>query len=40
MLDSADPAEPRTQVYAWNGFGFSGVTDGDLTKRCAEEFAE
>jgi poly-gamma-glutamate synthesis protein (capsule biosynthesis protein) len=38
MLDSADPAETRTQVYAWNGFGFSGTTDGELTKRCAGEF--
>jgi poly-gamma-glutamate synthesis protein (capsule biosynthesis protein) len=38
MLDNADPAEPRTQVYAWNGFGFSGVADGDLTKRCAGKF--
>jgi Bacterial capsule synthesis protein PGA_cap len=40
MLDSADPAGTRTQVYAWNGFGFSGVTDGELTKRCAGEFGE
>jgi hypothetical protein len=38
MLDGADAASPRTQVYAWNGFGFSGVTDQDLTKRCAGEF--
>jgi poly-gamma-glutamate synthesis protein (capsule biosynthesis protein) len=38
MLDGAGTASPRTQVYAWNGFGFSGVTDEDLTKRCAGEF--
>ncbi len=24
----------RTAVYAWNGFGFSGVTAPDLTARC------
>ena len=38
MLDDADPAPPRTQVYAWNGLGFSGATDGDLTRRCAGVF--
>ena len=38
MLDSADAAPLRTQVYAWNGFGFSGVTDGELTRRCAEAY--
>ncbi len=38
MLDNEHPAAPRTQVYAWNGFGFSGVTDGELTGRCAAEF--
>jgi hypothetical protein len=38
MLDRERPSAPRTQVYAWNGFGFSGVTDGDLTSRCAERF--
>jgi poly-gamma-glutamate synthesis protein (capsule biosynthesis protein) len=38
MLDGPDRAPLRTQVYAWNGFGFSGVTDGELTKRCAAEF--
>jgi hypothetical protein len=37
---SASPArtQVRTEVYAWNGFGFSGVTDGDLTARCASQF--
>jgi poly-gamma-glutamate synthesis protein (capsule biosynthesis protein) len=35
MLDGADAAAPRTQVYAWNRFGFSGVTDEELGRRCA-----
>jgi poly-gamma-glutamate synthesis protein (capsule biosynthesis protein) len=38
MLDGTDDAAPRTQVYAWNGFGFSGVEDGELTARCAAAF--
>jgi hypothetical protein len=38
MLDGSGEAAPRTQVYAWNGFGFSGVTDGELEKRCAEAY--
>ncbi len=38
MLDNARPASARTQVYVWNGFGFSGVTDADLTVRCARQF--
>jgi hypothetical protein len=38
MLDGAADAAPRTQVYAWNGFGFSGVTDGDVAQRCARVF--
>jgi poly-gamma-glutamate synthesis protein (capsule biosynthesis protein) len=38
MLDGADSAAPRTQVYAWNGFGFTGVTDGELVKRCAAAY--
>jgi poly-gamma-glutamate synthesis protein (capsule biosynthesis protein) len=38
MLDGADGAAVRTQVYAWNGFGFSGVTEEELTKRCAGEY--
>ncbi|MGJ4951716.1 CapA family protein [Bradyrhizobium sp. HKCCYLS20291] len=38
MLDTATPSSTRTQVYAWNGFGFTGVTDGDLATRCAKRF--
>jgi poly-gamma-glutamate synthesis protein (capsule biosynthesis protein) len=38
MLDDADQAPPRAQVYAWNGFGFSGVTDEELGRRCANEY--
>jgi hypothetical protein len=38
MLDDADPAPLHTQVYAWNGFGFSGVTDEGLMKRCSDAF--
>jgi hypothetical protein len=38
MLDNADNAAVRTQVYGWNGFGFSDVTDGKLAKRCAEDY--
>jgi Bacterial capsule synthesis protein PGA_cap len=38
MLDDKHPASPHTQVYAWNGFGFSGVTDKELTSRCASEY--
>jgi hypothetical protein len=38
MLDDAHPAPPRIQVYAWNGFGFSGETDADLAVRCAHQF--
>jgi poly-gamma-glutamate synthesis protein (capsule biosynthesis protein) len=38
MLANADASSTRTQVYAWNGFGFSGVTDHDLAMQCAHEF--
>lgn len=38
MLDGADTTAVRTQVYAWNGFGFSGVTNEELVKRCASEY--
>jgi capsule synthesis protein PGA_cap len=38
VLDDTHASPARTQVYAWNGFGFSGVTDRDLTLRCASQF--
>lgn len=39
MLDSAHgEGALRTQVYAWNGFGFSGVSDGDVAAGCARQF--
>ncbi|CCD94079.1 conserved exported hypothetical protein [Bradyrhizobium sp. ORS 375] len=38
MLDTATPSSTRTQVYAWNGFGFTGVSDGALAARCAGRF--
>jgi hypothetical protein len=38
MLDTGKSTSLRTQVYAWNGFGFSGVTDAALTTRCAGQF--
>ena len=38
LLDSAHATSSRTQVYAWNGFGFSGVTDTDLMSQCADQF--
>jgi Bacterial capsule synthesis protein PGA_cap len=37
-LDPAHPAAPRVQLYRWNGFGFSGIADSDLTTRCKGEF--
>ncbi|CCD98690.1 CapA family protein [Bradyrhizobium sp. STM 3809] len=40
MLDEATPSSTRTQVYAWNGFGFTGVSDGDLAARCAQRFTQ
>ncbi|MGJ4891240.1 CapA family protein [Bradyrhizobium sp. HKCCYLS3077] len=40
MLDTATPSSTRTQVYAWNGFGFTGVSDGALDARCAGRFAQ
>nr|WP_041756182.1 CapA family protein [Bradyrhizobium sp. ORS 278] len=39
MLDTATPSATRTQAYAWNGFGFTGVNDGELAARCAQRFA-
>ncbi|WP_257168783.1 CapA family protein [Bradyrhizobium sp. SRS-191] len=38
MLDTAKPSATRTQVYAWNGFGFTGVNDDALAARCAGRF--
>ncbi|GLH80298.1 hypothetical protein SSBR45G_52070 [Bradyrhizobium sp. SSBR45G] len=40
MLDTAAPSSTRTQVYAWNGFGFTGVNDGELGTRCARRFGQ
>jgi poly-gamma-glutamate synthesis protein (capsule biosynthesis protein) len=40
MLDPARPSAPRTQVYAWNGFGFSGVSRDDLNASCSEAFEQ
>ena len=40
MLDPANPAKPRTQLYRWNGFGFSGVNDAALNERCRADYAE
>ncbi len=40
MLDPARPAATRTQVYEWNGFGFSGISRDDLDARCREAFAQ
>ncbi|MGA7808212.1 hypothetical protein [Bradyrhizobium sp.] len=43
MIEKADaqpaPSPVRTQVYACNGFGFSGVADGDLATRCQSRFS-
>jgi poly-gamma-glutamate synthesis protein (capsule biosynthesis protein) len=39
MLDPAHPPAPRTLVYEWNGFGFSGISRDDLNARCREAFA-
>jgi poly-gamma-glutamate synthesis protein (capsule biosynthesis protein) len=38
MLDPAHLSRPRTQLYQWNGFGFSGLADPDLTPRCNAAF--
>ena len=40
LLDPANPAKPRTQLYRWNGFGFSGVNDAALNERCRADYAE
>ncbi len=42
LLDpaGAGQAKTRTAVYAWNGFGFSGVTRSELTTRCDEVSSE
>jgi hypothetical protein len=40
MLDPSHHTQPRLQVYRWNGFGFSGITDSDLTVRCRSEFGQ
>ncbi len=40
MLDPAHAARPRTQLYQWNGFGFSGVDDAALNERCRASYAE
>jgi hypothetical protein len=40
MLDPAHPSKPRIQLYRWNGFGFSGVSDAVLTERCRAEYAQ
>jgi hypothetical protein len=40
MLDPAHPSKPRIQLYRWNGFGFSGVSDVELTERCRAEYAQ
>jgi len=38
MLDVTKSVSLRTQVYAWNGFGFSGVADAELAAQCARQF--
>jgi poly-gamma-glutamate synthesis protein (capsule biosynthesis protein) len=38
MLDTSKSVSLRTQVYVWNGFGFSGVADTELATRCARQF--
>jgi poly-gamma-glutamate synthesis protein (capsule biosynthesis protein) len=40
MLDPARPSKPRIQLYRWNGFGFSGVSDMELTERCGAQYAD
>jgi hypothetical protein len=37
MLDASHARSVRSLVYGWNGFGFSGLTDGDLERRCAQQ---
>jgi hypothetical protein len=39
MLNPAHPSKLRIQVYQWNGFGSSGVSDAALTERCRGEYA-
>jgi hypothetical protein len=36
----AQPAPPHVLAYAWNGFGFSGLSEGAVAGRCRRLFAE
>ncbi len=40
MLDPAHTSTPRIQLYRWNGFGFSGISDAALTEQCRAEYAQ
>jgi len=40
VMNPGHPSPPRVQVYAWNGFGFSGVADPALTAQCRTLFAD